>query len=716
MPLDTGPASTETEPLPVRAAPDRPAGAERSAASPPPASPPAAPPARSPPAPQAAPAPAAPPPTSKRPDEAAASPARSPQREPSRRAAPKRQPSAQPQRRPDPPQRPRAHVPRTAEPADKGLPPADVQRAPEAPRAAPIEQPTVAPRPTALPPHQIEVGTVLRDRYELQALLGRGGMGSVYRALDRYRGSLGLPDRLVALKVASALPGEAGARALGREFQSAQQLSHPNVINVYEIDHEGQASFYTMELLDGTRLSEVLPAPAPVLPVRHALAIIRDIGAAVAYAHSRGIVHGDLKPQNVFITYGGQVRVLDFGGSSAPAEPWIGDPPLEAAAVADRRGEFRLGEAVDLGPYLAATPAYASCEQLEGHPADARDDLYALSCMAYQLFTGRHPFDGRSSLQARALRLRPRRPRALRADAWRALRQGLSFDRTHRALEVDGWLQELGVGQAIEQLPPHWQRSTTAKERARVGGVATAAVLLIGIAAAGWLLAQQDVLDLPGLTSSARAMLGDAWQQVRTRASDALGVNPPAGALLPQPPASPPQGPAGSAQPGPTGGPRGGTPDNAAAAAAATPPASTPQVLSGAGSPPVDEHRGAGASTASAATAGAVTFSASRYEVSGGAPAARIVVKRVGSARDELPFVWWTEAASAKPDVDYAPLGRRAELIPRGQHNLTIFVPIISNPLRQRPTEFSVALSEPRAAGASESVSARATVTINPSG
>ena len=172
-----------------------------------------------------------------------------------------------------------------------------------------------------------------------------------------------------------------------------------------------------MELLDGARLSEVLE-PGGAWPQPHALAVIRDIGAAVAHAHSRGIVHGDLKPQNVFITHDGQVRVLDFGGTVA-AEPWIGNPTAmpELSAVQARMQAHRLEEPYALGPFLAATPAYASCEQLEGQPADPRDDLYALACIAYQLLAGRHPFDGRSSLQARALRLRPTRPRALRADA-----------------------------------------------------------------------------------------------------------------------------------------------------------------------------------------------------------------------------------------------------------------------------------------------------------
>lgn len=631
-----------------------------------------------------------------------------------------------PQRKSDPFEK--VEIPPSRETAPSTPPPAAVQRAPETPRA-PMEPESVARPAAPLPMHQIGVGTVLRERYELETLLGSGGMGSVYQALDRYRTSLRLPDRHVALKIAAPLPGGAGSRALGREFQSAQQLSHPNVINVYDIDHEGEASFYTMELLDGARLSEVLQ-PGGAWPQPHALAVIRDIGAAVAHAHSRGIVHGDLKPQNVFITHDGQVRVLDFGGTVAAAEPWIGNPTAmpELSTLQARMQAHRLEEPYALGPFLAATPAYASCEQLEGQPADPRDDLYALACIAYQLLAGRHPFDGRSSLQARALRLRPTRPRALRADAWRALRQALAFDRAQRSLEVDAWLRDLGVALAIERLPPHWpQRASMVKDRPLARRAVTAAVLLIGIGAIAWLLQQQSALDVTRLMSTARETVREAWQQIQTRSSSALGVNPPAAAVPNEPlggsasQAAPP-----APNPPPTASaPAASEPQNGsgAQASAAAPAASSASSIAGETGNTSSAPASAGTTSAPTmpmngvpAAAAGVTFSATRYDVSGGAPAARIIVRRVGNTSDEVPFVWWTEAASAKPDVDYAPLGRRVELIPRGKHNVTIFVPIISNPLRQQPTQFYVALGELPDSGEVGAPSERATVTIAPTG
>jgi serine/threonine protein kinase len=559
---------------------------------------------------------------------------------------------------------------------------------------------SAAPPSPSQAPSEIGVGAVLRDRYELLGILGQGGMGSVYKALDRYRASLGLADFHVALKIAAALPSAAGVRALGREFHNAQQLSHPNIINVYEIDHAGDSSFYTMELLEGTRLSELLEHLGGPLPARQALAIIRDIGTAVAHAHSRGVVHADLKPQNVFITHGGQVRVLDFGGGTSDRR--------EERHSLHRRDVPLEG---DGNIYLAATPAYASCEQLEGQPADTRDDVFALGCIAYQLLTGRHPFEGKSSIQARALRIRPNRPPALRAEAWRALRQALSFERALRSLRIEGWLKQLGTDQASAHLPPIWELSAARPSPRSWQRTAAAALLGLGLVAALWLL-QQRTGALSSWMSGAGAAVNEAWLKVENQSSGAQGAvttqAPPIQA--PAPPPSHAQGAVGSSNqsgvaPSQTGRdtalPQSGQPASPAAATPAGQPAASRADRSTGGLASAPSEQAASASSE-------VAFASHSYQVDGEAPAARIVVERVGDSRGDVPFVWWTEEASAKPDVDYAPLGRRTELIPDGARSLTIFVPIISNPLRQQSTHFYVALGQPHGGGEQ----ARATVTI----
>src|ERR1700734_2994680 len=146
---------------------------------------------------------------------------------------------------------------------------------------------------------------------------------------------------------------------LQREFQHLQLLSHPNIVRVHEFDRDGDVAFFTMELLSGALLSHVLQTRNAVpLPRPYAWAVIRDVGAALAHAHSRGVIHGDINPQNIFITHDGELRVLDFSASHS--------------LLADRR----TGESALLLRSPVATPGYASCQLLEGRPPDARDDLF----------------------------------------------------------------------------------------------------------------------------------------------------------------------------------------------------------------------------------------------------------------------------------------------------------------------------------------------------
>lgn len=552
---------------------------------------------------------------------------------------------------------------------------------------------------------------MLRERYELEGLLGCGGMASVYKALDRYRARLGLPDCYVALKIVeSHAPAPADDAALGREFHNAQQLSHPNIVNVFDIDHEGGATFYTMELLEGEQLDELLGRLGGPLPCAQALAIVRDIGAAIEHAHSRGILHADLKPQNVFVTYGGQVRVLDFGGlGMLPPVPWIGEPPL--APAAER--------------YRTATPAYASCEQLEGLQVDPRDDIYALACIGYELLTGRHPFDGHTALQARAQHLRARRPAQLNASSWRALRRALSFQRAQRPREIAPWLEQLGVASAPVRLPPSYELRALAPRSHYGRWAALAACLVLGVSSAVALRLQDPGRwDWNQLLASARTSLLQARSAVQARLGTSRQLLAPAAptstsgtsvlpnAPMPRAAAGQTAGHGSQALPPPTHHrSRGelaqeGSSEPAAAIAAANP------VPAEGASPSIPPASGR-ATTAPSQVQG-VEFSSATYEVNDTAPAARVVVRRSGASQDELRFVWWTLDDTAKADVDYAPLGRRTEHMLPGQDHMTLYVPIISNPLRHETATFYVALA--RAGATKDSPSARASVTIDRGG
>ncbi len=236
-------------------------------------------------------------------------------------------------------------------------------------------------------------GSVIRDRFVLVDELGRGGMGVVYKAYDRSRGDV--KDRYVAIKVLSDefKRHPLAMRALQREARKAQRLAHPNVVAVHDFDRDGGNVYMVMELLTGRPLDQVLRDDGQGgIPLGPAMQIIKCLGAALSHAHEHDIVHCDFKPGNAFLGRDGKVKVLDFG--IARAAPSL----LE-------KGDATLFDAGQLG---AISPAYASLEMLQRETPDVRDDVYAFSCVAYELLTGVHPYQRIDAVKAFQSGLQPR--------------------------------------------------------------------------------------------------------------------------------------------------------------------------------------------------------------------------------------------------------------------------------------------------------------------
>ncbi|GAA2757851.1 hypothetical protein GCM10009872_32110 [Actinopolymorpha rutila] len=215
----------------------------------------------------------------------------------------------------------------------------------------------------------VRAGTTL-GRYRLEELLSRGGMGEVWRAHDS---TLGRP---VAVKLLHAGVTEAGDRErFVREARAAAQLSHRNVVAVFDVGEWSGRPFLVMELLDGRTLAAILAERGPLPPDD-----VRDLGAQAAAglhaAHQAGVVHRDVKPSNLVRTQDGSLKVVDFG---------IARVLDEASTRLTRTGT------------IVGTASYLAPEQVRGRSADARSDLYALGCVLYQLLTGRTPFVGGST-------------------------------------------------------------------------------------------------------------------------------------------------------------------------------------------------------------------------------------------------------------------------------------------------------------------------------
>ena len=214
-------------------------------------------------------------------------------------------------------------------------------------------------------------------RYELLSLIGEGGMGKVYRA--RHRGL----DKLVALKVID--PRVGSAERFVREAHVIARLDHPGCVRIY--DHA--AGYIAMELLEGPTLATAMEAQ---IPMDQALAITRDLLAALAHAHAHGVLHRDLKPANIMLVKRGAV-IIDFGLA------WLHD-----SAKLTREG------------MAFGTPSYLAPERLRGDAYDARSDLYAVGVLLYEMLAGEPPFTGatRDEIMRNALERRPRSLRSLR--------------------------------------------------------------------------------------------------------------------------------------------------------------------------------------------------------------------------------------------------------------------------------------------------------------
>jgi len=228
----------------------------------------------------------------------------------------------------------------------------------------------------------LAVGDQIKQRFVLDKLLGEGGMGAVYRALDLRKHEAGDPQPYVAIKIL----GDSFKRhpraiiTLQREAKKTQQLAHPNIVTVYDFDRDDDLIYLTMEELKGESLSDFLQDKEKLsaLSFKNKSQLILQIAQALSYAHAKGLVHSDLKPANIFLTDDGTIKVLDFG-------------------IARAANQETYQDNFDAGELGAITFNYASLEMLNYEPPHPSDDVYALGIIACQIYGGRHPYQGKDA-------------------------------------------------------------------------------------------------------------------------------------------------------------------------------------------------------------------------------------------------------------------------------------------------------------------------------
>jgi tetratricopeptide (TPR) repeat protein len=329
----------------------------------------------------------------------------------------------------------------------------------------PGDAPTLQPIPADETP-TLPCGTVLAGRYQIIDLLGVGGMGAVYKAFDRQL------TRVVALKtiLAEMAATPTALKRFKQEVVLAQSIVHKNIVRIFDIGEDGDTKFITMDLIEGVDLKHLIVERGK-LPPLEAAGIIRQVCSGLEAAHAAGVVHRDLKPQNIMMQSNGQVIVMDFG----------------IAGSGQSRG------ATQTGAFLG-TPDYMSPEQAQTEQVDARSDIFSLGLIFSEMLTGKLPFQGKTVLETMFKRTTERAVAPVEIDpsipksANDIVVKCLQKDREHRYQSVTALLEDLETFDPTKKVGAADRAKVRLKKAARYRNIATAVALVLVALVAGFML------------------------------------------------------------------------------------------------------------------------------------------------------------------------------------------------------------------------------------
>jgi hypothetical protein len=561
-------------------------------------------------------------------------------------------------------------------------------------KPTPVEEVPVEPTSRQDPTFDSALPDRLSERgYRLRTRLGSGRLGPIYEAQDelsqisgsRHFVAIQLIDERIAARPGFAADFERGAAEI-------KSVSHPNIVRLLEYGRDRERYFLVNELLESASLRFVLN-DAGKLPPQECTAVLRAIGDALQYLHAKSMVHGNLRPENVLVTFGYEVKLLDIVPSG-----WLVNPN-DALGV----------------------PARAP---------DKREDVFGLACLAYEMLAGRHPYNGNTAREAHRAGLELEPIDGLDDYEWNALANALALHRDDRTPNVGQFLDEFGaapnqklravveaVGEERElpyvapAPPPVAPRAIIAERaeperRQRRGFLGSLLLLLVitGLGAAAWYYQEPLGVFASNVMSEVEArMSADATRRdpatasmPTEAASEPLTVEPavtdpaPATVLAP------------GATPLPETKPALANVSKPRLAAPVQQPPAPETAPAGAGVQPVESRspEPEPAPTAAAPVAAVVpaagpthfAFQQSAASVREGDVAARIVIRRSGSLAGTAEVSWWTAGGTAVADRDYADLGARVERFAPGEASRTVFVPITNDAFAEPAKSFTVIL------------------------
>jgi hypothetical protein len=568
-------------------------------------------------------------------------------------------------------------------------------------------------------------GTLLAGRYLLKQHLGAGRFAEIYLAVDQAFSSPELKqERQVALHLVHRHVEKRTSmlKRLQQAHHEPQSWAHRSLIRVRNFGNDRGRYYFVTERLQGASLRTILDdTPEELMSENEALAVLRAVGDGLKYAHAKGAVHGDLRPENVFITHEYAIKVLD------------------------------------LWPEMPTRGAPFFIEDVESsQPPDPRDDVYGLASLAYEMFAGHHPFNGNSPIEAAAANLPLVPISRLTVNRWAALERALALRRSERTPSVQQFLDELGitgderlrppetdpppptlidevavpapsgyreepaVGRVAAYPPREYSRDAMLipepvvrrPERGAPSGSWAVLVLALVIAGAGAVAAYRTIPAFQTRADNwyvtAQAAAEDLRQTLKARLDRATATSAPSAAR----PAAPTAAPAPEATPPsaavvvPPAPPAANLPSPVPAVAdpsssrdvTATPP-QAPAVEPDAPAPAaIERPRPDVPPTPAAVRPETLSVASNSIVVAESQAGAVVEITRRGGDLDESSIVWWTTGGTAIADEDYAGLGARIEQFPKGVSTLRLLVPLIGDASPEPDESFYV---HARSAGSS---------------